>query len=936
MPKLNFKLIAKRWQRIWKERKLFEADVVEGKPKFFITVPYPYVNGFLHIGHTYTDMRPEVFARYKHMQGFNVLFPFAFHATGTPIEAAAKLVVEKDEKQLGILKSMGFKDEEMLAFEDPKHWIKTFGKAVKKDLIDFGLSIDWRRSFITTQLNPRYSKFIQWQFRKLEKAGYLTQGSHPVVWCSKDQMAVGDHARLEGEGEGPEELTVVKFKAGDVIFPCTTSRPETLFGVTNLWINPAITYVQALVDGETWIVAQAAVRKLEAQKHVVKVIDTVQGVQLLNKHAHNPLTGSLVLVLPAGFVTEQTGTGVVMSVPAHAPADFAALEDCKKTTPSVQSIQPKPVIKVEGYSAVPAADLVKKYGITSQTDPKISEATTELYAKEYHTGIMLSNTGSYAGMPVQQAKAKMIEGLVREKQAIKMYELLKPVICRCKTNCMVKIVDNQWFLTYGNSEWKNKTHKALSMCKLYPEKIRGQFEHVIDWLKDWACARQLGLGTPLPQDNEWVIESLSDSTIYNAYYTIAHLIENIPVSQVNDALFDFVFLNQGVSDALKADHHLALHMQQEFNYWYPVDFRTSGKDLIQNHLTFYLFNHTAIFPEKHWPAGMGVNGYVTLNKQKMSKSKGNVRFLRDLVKAWGADVVRITILSNAEEVDDVDWDEEFAGSIKQKLEQWYFFAIDNYGSGDDQKKAIDDWFVSQINTCVKDATIAMDQTKFRTALQVGFFDLQRAFKWYQRRRSNTYHAETLKTFIEVQTKMLTPFIPHVCEEVWMKLQKPNLAGMERWPVYDESVIKPELDAVEKNLSAVADDIRTVLELAHVNQPKQITIIVAADWKSALFTQLKEQLKRTRNQGDIMKVVLQNPECKVRAGEVAALVQKVLKDPSRIPEMVLHQEAAYQFLKDGVSFFRELCGGEIEVVKEQESAEEKAKQALPGKPSIVVR
>ncbi len=936
MPKLNFKLIAKRWQRIWKERKLFEADPVEEKPKFFITVPYPYVNGFLHIGHTYTDVRPEVFARYKRMQGYNVLFPFAFHATGTPIEAAARFVVEKDEKQLGILTSMGFKEDEIPAFKDPKHWVKAFSKAIKKDLFDFGLSIDWRRSFITTQLNPRYSKFIQWQFRKLEKAGYLTQGSHPVVWCPKDQMAVGDHARHEGEGEVPEELTIVKFKAGDIFFPCTTSRPETVFGVTNIWINPEITYVQALVDGETWIVAQAAVCKLEAQKHSVKVVDTVQGTQLLNKHAHNPVTESVVPVFPASFVTETTGTGVVMSVPAHAPMDFAALEDCKKTTPAAQHIQPKPVISVEGYGTIPAADLVKKYGIASQNDPKLAEATTELYAKEYHTGKMRADIGSYAGMPVQNAKANIIERLVREKKAVVLYELLKPVVCRCRTVCLVKIVDNQWFLAYGNSEWKNKTHKALSMCKLYPEKIRGQFEHVIDWLKDWACARQLGLGTPLPQDKEWVIESLSDSTIYNAYYTIAHVIENIPVSQVNDALFDFVFLNQGVSDALKADHHLALQMQQEFSYWYPVDFRTSGKDLIQNHLTFYLFNHTAVFSEKHWPAGIGVNGYVTLNKQKMSKSKGNVRFLRDLVKAWGADIVRITILSNAEEVDDVDWDDEFAESIKQKLEQWFFFAMNQYGSGDDQKKSIDDWFVSQINKCVKDVTSAMDQTKFRTALQVGFFDLQRAFKWYQRRRAGTYHAETLKTFIEVQTKILAPFTPHVCEEIWMKLQKQSLVSLESWPVCQESAIKPELDVVEKNLGTVADDVRTVLELARVQEPKQVTIIVAADWKSELFSLLKEQLKNTRNQGEIMKSLLSRAELKTRAGEVAGLVQKVLKDPSKIPESVLHQEAAYQFLKDSTLFFKELFHGEIEVVKEEESREEKAKQALPGKPSIVVK
>ncbi len=934
MVKLNLKAIAKRWQKVWAERKLFEADPSD-KPKFFITVPYPYVNGYLHIGHTYTDMRVEAFARYKRMRGFNVLLPFAFHATGTPMEAAAKLVAEKDEKQISIYKDMGFKEEEIAKFKDPEYIIKVFVKATKKDLTNFGLSIDWRRSFFTTDLNPRYSKFIQWQFRKLHKAGYLTKGSHPVVWCPKDNMAVGDHARSEGEGEAPEELTIIKFKADDVIFPCTTTRPETVFGVTNLWINPNLTYAEAIVDGETWIIAEEAVPKLEAQKHKVQIVEKHKGAEILKKHAHNLLTNTAVPVFPASFVTAHTGTGIVMSVPAHAPADFAALEDYKKQDASAKGITPIPLIKVEGFGAIPAAEACKKYSIKDQNDPKLEEATTEVYSKEFHTGILLPNTGKYKGLSVQNVKQEIINDMIEAKHAVRFYELLKPVICRCRTPCFVKIVDNQWFLAYGNQQWKEKTHKALANCKLYPEKVRPQFAHVIDWFKDWACARQLGLGTKLPVDKEWVIESLSDSTIYNAYYTIAHHLKNIPVSEVKDTLFDYVFLGQGNIEDVKADRNLVEQMKQEFNYWYPVDFRNSGKDLVQNHLTFYLFNHTAIFPEKHWPAGIGVNGYVTLQKMKMSKSKGNVRFMRDLVRLWNPDVVRLSILTNAEELDDVDWDDDAAASNHQKLIQWYMFAVDNYGRGDNRKTDIDAWFVSKINECLRDCTTAMDKTLFRTALQKGFFDLQRHFKWYSRRKG-TLNAEVVKKFVETQTRILTPFVPHICEEIGMKLQKQTLASTENWPSFDESAIKPELDAIEENLAALVDDISAVKELSKIEKLTKVEIIVAEDWKNKLLLLIKDKIKTTRNTGEIIKSAMQDVSLKEHGAETTAIIQKIVKDPAKIPAVVLHQEAEYQFLKDSVNFLKEIFGCEIEIVKEQESKEMKAKNALPGKASIVVK
>src|SRR3990172_8126682 len=106
---INFRTIAKKWQKKWADAKLFEGDN-DNRKKFFITFPYPYLNGYLHVGHTYTLMRCEALSRFKRMQGYNVLFPQGWHATGTPIDAAAKRVREKEQKQIDILKMMGFTD----------------------------------------------------------------------------------------------------------------------------------------------------------------------------------------------------------------------------------------------------------------------------------------------------------------------------------------------------------------------------------------------------------------------------------------------------------------------------------------------------------------------------------------------------------------------------------------------------------------------------------------------------------------------------------------------------------------------------------------------------------------------------------------------------------------------------------------------------------
>ncbi len=932
---LDFHKLARKWQRRWKTQKVFEADADNGKPKFFLTTPYPYVNGLLHLGHTYTYARVEIFSRYKKMRGYNVLFPFAFHATGSPIETAAKRVAENEEKQISTLKLMGFTDEQIPAFKEPIHWIKTFSKEAEKDLIKYGTSIDWRRSFITTDLNPRYDKFIKWQFNTLRKKGLVAQGSHPVVWCPKEDTPVGDHARSEGEGEVPQEMIVLKFRADGHVLPCATFRPETIFGVTNIWVNPDLTYIEADVDGEHWMITEECAKKLRDQKHNVTEIRHISGKEIVGAHVTNPVTGTKIPVLPANFVTANTGTGIVMSVPSHAPYDWMALKELQDKG-QAKDVKPISLISVEGYGEHPAIEACTKMGIKDTKDARLEEATGNVYKKEFHTGKLKQNTGKYAGKTIQQAKPEIVADFTSEKKAIILQELINPVICRCLARCHVKIVENQWFLKYGDSAWKQQAMKCLQTMKLYPEKVRSQFEYVIDWLRDWACTREFGMGTSLPWDKKWKIESLSDSTIYNAFYTIVHHLKKVPLGKIKDKLFDYVFLGVGNPDDLGVDKKILEDMRKEFTYWYPVDFRSSGKDLVQNHLAFYIFNHTACFPEQYWPKGIGVNGFISVQKQKMSKSKGNFKTLRDVITTYGPDITRITILSTGEEMNDVDWDQELAESMKAKLEQWYEFAMKNYaknGAGQ-EKKEIDKWMEHQLHSAIKEATNAMDETLYRTTIARAFFDLQRHLKWYSRRTAGKMNQQLLNDIIEAQTLILQPFTPHLCEEIWYKLGKQGLIVNEKWPQFDTNKINPEIEKAEALMSQVIEDVGQVLKLAKIDRPKIITLFVANDWKARLFKRLKEIIMNTRDIGQIMKTVM--AEFKENAQEAAPLVQKVAKDPSKLPMQITHQEAEYQNLLDAVAFFKQEFNCNIEIIKEQESPEPKAKQALPGKPAILVK
>lgn len=200
----------------------------------------------------------------------------------------------------------------------------------------------------------------------------------------------------------------------------------------------------------------------------------------------------------------------------------------------------------------------------------------------------------------------------------------------------------------------------------YLPEVQHAFEAVLDWLNQWACARSYGLGSKLPWDPKWLVESLSDSTIYMAYYTIANLLHEdmwgtkpgvlgLTADQMTDEVWDYVLGSLPLPAHSPVAPEKAAQMKYHFQYFYPLDVRSSGKDLVNNHLTFCIYNHAALFPPKHWPRAMRMNGHLMLNGKKMSKSTGNFLTIRDAETKYGADAVRLTLADAGDEFTDAKY-----------------------------------------------------------------------------------------------------------------------------------------------------------------------------------------------------------------------------------------------------------------------------------------
>ncbi len=938
---IDFIEIDSKWQREWESAKIFEPSP-DSRESYMVTAPFPYVNGPPHIGHLRTYGTADVLARYKRMKGFNVLFPMGWHVTGTPILASSKRIKAKDPDIINDMKAFGIEDSDIEKMTDPIFLASYFIDEFRKSFKAIGLSVDWRRQLIS--INPQFSRFIEWQFSVLNSNGLLTQGRHQIGWCPNENNAVGMHDTKHDVEPEIEKVIGIKFKVDGEEYSaaCATYRPETIYGVTNIFVKEGATYVICEIEGNRYCMSKKAAEKL-AYQFSVKVIKEISSSELLGKKYINPVTGEAVSAFPGFFVDDSFGTGMVISVPAHAPFDYAALAELVKRGNSVAAtIKPVKVLDIDSKGAgpdIPVMSYLDTESLSGAIDSAaIEEAGIKQYREELHKGIMV--TGEYKGLRIKEAREKIWTDMTGKGNAFELYIIANNAVCRCGWAIVVKTVDGQWFLNYGNEKWKAKAREALKGAVVLPKKGRSAFERAIEWIDLRAVARSQGLGTKLPMDNTKIIESLSDSTIYMSLYTIWNIISGVESEKLNKEFFDFVFLGKGDAESAAKStgisYEIVKRCREAFDYWYGFTSRHSGMDLVFNHLTMYLFNHAIIFDKKYWPKQIAVNGSVLCEGEKMSKSLGNTVPIKSAIGRHGADVIRFVVVCSADLYADSEYSDSAANGVRERLEYINTLADNLKLYSPAELTHIDYWLYSKLNRKIISITNAIEELELRTASTAALYDSTIELKRYLLRGGS--NQLVLTDYLSSLALLLSPITPHFSEDLWHMLGNSTFAAAEKWPSGNEAMLAGKIEMEEKLIDDVIEDSKHVLELVAKKgkQPKEIKYIVASEWKYILNNELAKDKNVSRVMDMIKSGELENTyDFKFDIQRCMGFVSSMAKKVNAIRNVETNPADELDIINDAKSYISKETGCKVVAEGEDSSASPKAAGSMPLKPGIEV-
>ena len=951
--------IEAKWQARWSDARLFEANR-DSRPKFMIIFAYPGLTGYLHVGHMRGYTYVDAIARYKRMTGFNVLFPVGTHATGNGAISLAKRIKERDKKTVDYLLANGCPEEMLPELVEPEQVVNFFNQVyVNQYWKRFGFLADWRRFTSTT--HPDYSKFIQWQFRKLKDAGLLIQKPYfapACVECGPVAVDASETDLSKGGNAETTEYTLLKFRCGDMYLVAATLRPETVYGQTNFWVNPEVEYVKVKRNGETWVISRPSYDKMRYQKDDIELVGTIPGRELIGRTAVAPVIHRELPVLPATFCKPEVGTGLVTSVPSDAPDDWISLRLLQEDPQAmaqygldpamVRAIKPIAIIETKGYGPLPAVGMIDKMGITMAGDPRLDEAKKAIYKDGFHTGRMNAACGEFAGMKVEEAKELIKQMMIKSGEAELFYDLSEEVLCRCGQPVVIKKVDDQWFIDYANASLTENCKRHAKSMHILPQDYYVNVQGVLDWFRERACVRQGNwLGTRFPFDPKWIIEAISDSTLYPVYYLVAPYYNSgqLELDSMNEAFFDYVLLGKGdvseVSSSTGVSVELLDRIREDVYYWYPLDINLGGKEHMTVHFPAFLKNHVAVLPEQLWPRGIFVNWYVTGKLGKISKSKGGAEPIPDAAERFGVDAMRLYYAHIAAPFADVAWDEDAIVNYSSRIDRVTRTLEEMKAMKGSEVQEVDRWLLSRLSNRAGVVRSSMDEYDLRRMANEVYFETLADMRWYIRRGGN--NAGTVARSVRAWVRMMAPITPHIAEEMWAGLGEKGFVSIAPYPEADELPSNPMAEASENYLEEVMTDINEILKVTGIS-PRRILVYTTPQWKrDILAIGLELAASKQLSIPGLTKAVMGREDLRRRGKESADFARKTAEDLMKRSESEMKQLGMeideFAYLSGASAFLSKELGCEVAVYRADDAQapdpQKKARAAQPHRPAIYV-
>ncbi len=946
------------WQREWHRAGLATGRRVPGREKFFAVVAYPGPSGFLHVGHLRGLTYADVLHRYFRMRGRQVFFPTGTHASGLPAVTFAQKVARREPGTIAQLRQHRVSEAEWASLEDPVQAARFLGEGYLRVFRELGLLID-EAAYVTT-VDDDYQAFIRWQFGRLDRAGALVQAPYFASACPVCGPVSVDPSETDLERGGTAEwiqYTTVPFALEDGRILLTgTLRPETVYGVTNLWLHPTESLVVWHHGDRPYVVSRSGAELL-IEQHGGRLGHEVSVAELIGRSVRVPLTDRSVPLLASRLVDPQVGTGLVMSVPAHAPVDWVAIhelspEDRSRLAeiPVIIEVDPNGLSASErellAGSGAPAERAARATHARSLNDTRQLEAATErLYRVELSRGQM--TVAPRAGTPVAEARVDTALRLGEVGGGFLLHQFSEPVICRNGHPVVIRRVPDQWFLRYGEPDWKRKTEELVGRMTIVPPEYARELPEILAWFQDRPCTRRgRWLGTPFPRDPSWIIEPIADSTFYPAYFVIRRFVSSgrVPLAALTPAFFDYVFLGEGAGEPT-VDRPTQQEIREEFEYWYPLDYNIGGKEHKRVHFPAFLYTHALLVPPAAQPRGLFVYWWLTgpggakVSKKDVASKGGSIPSVREAFDRWGADALRLFYALSASPFQDVEWGPELVEQAAARLIDVERTLVDARRPGSGANPELEAWLLDQTRGVVARVHQAMERLDFRELAQSVYVDLANSLRRYLVRGGTPGPA--MARVSDVWVRLLSPVTPHLAEELGVGRFQ-GLTATESFPAVDELPASLTARFAEEYLERVEADLRSVLRASQARgeMATLATFYVAAPWKRQVELWLRES--DPARAADLPRTILDRARSEP---ELAAFLAEIPQYVKRVASQLTSDAAAPPETFDEAGYLRSVEGflvqrfgfAQVQVFPEAEGEahdpKDRRRRARPGRPAF---